>query len=104
MNGHRWPCLSAAAATFAARTESGPMNCSGRAASLTLPVRTYWFTTDGIVVVDASRQIGHWRSRYSVPVTGAFALPSTPACSAMPVNSVDVEVGRAGLARLARAH
>src|SRR6478736_7526774 len=97
MNGHSRPWRSAPAATCAARTESWPMNCSGRAASLTLPARTYWSTTAGIVVVEASRQIGHWRSRYSVRVTGALGLPSTPACSGIPANRDEVVVDGAGV-------
>src|SRR5436190_19184623 len=97
MNGHRRPWRSAPAATCAARTESGPMNCSGRAASLTLPLRTYWPTIAGIVVGDASRQTGHCRSRYSVTVTGAFGLPSIPACSGMPANRDEVPVDAGGV-------
>src|SRR3954466_2685926 len=72
------------------------MNCSGRAASLTLPVRTYCLMIAGTVVVDASRQIGHWRSRYSVTVTGALGSPSTPACSGMPANRAEDEAAEAG--------
>ena len=44
-------------------------------------------TSHGSVCFDASAQIGHCRSTYSVSVTGAFGSPSTPSCSGMPRNA-----------------
>src|SRR3954470_4867302 len=61
------------------------MKCSSRAWSLTLPVATYCWTTPGSSWAAVAAQIGHWRSTYSVTVTGAFGSPTTPPCSWMPL-------------------
>ena len=50
------------------------MKAIGRKVSLALPVRTNWSITSGIEVSEASLQIGHEVSPYSMISTGASAL------------------------------
>ena len=64
------------------------MKATGRKVSLALPVRTNWSITSGIEVSEASLQIGHEVSPYSVISTGAFASPSVLPDCVMPARSL----------------
>ncbi len=52
------------------------MNAHGSTTILIFFVRTYFWTMSGKTCVSNSWQIGHWRSMYSVIVTGADGQPS----------------------------
>ena len=63
------------------------MATTGLASTLTLPVRTYFGITLGMISVSNARQAGHWRSMYSIIVTGALGEPRTFPLCGMPLKS-----------------
>ncbi len=72
------------------------MKSSTRVSTFTFPVRTYLETMSGKTSVSNCWQNGHWRSMYSIIVTGAFGLPSVMPFCGMPlkVRSTSGEPGR----------
>src|ERR1043166_1919031 len=67
------------------------MNAIGRAITFTFPVLTKRGTIVGMISVSNRWQSGHWRSMYSIIVTGALGLPSTFPCCGMPLNILTAE-------------
>src|ERR1051325_4262151 len=67
------------------------MNAIGLAITFTFPVLTKRGTIVGMISVSNRWQSGHWRSMYSIIVTGALGLPSTFPCCGMPLNILTAE-------------
>src|SRR5581483_11541599 len=84
-------CFAAANVAAWPRLESGPMKAHAFMTTFTFFVRMYLVRMSGNTCVSNCWQIGHWRSMYSVSVTGANGQPRVVPVCGMPLFLLAVE-------------